>query len=92
MALILNIRELLWFLFKSANFPKICDIYYWIGKYSKSFLWIYNSAAIDNVIVNGGITTGKNCQFMQFPEFIIPIYNIRELLWFSPKLTNFLEN
>ena len=56
----LGIRELLWFPPKSANFPKICDIHYRKGKYSKSFPRIYNSAAIDNVIVDRGIIMGKN--------------------------------
>ena len=57
---ILSVRELVWFPPKSANFPKIYDIHYWKGKYSKSFPWIYNSAAVDNVTVNGGIVTGRN--------------------------------
>ena len=60
MAPTLGVRELLWFPLKSANFPKICDTYCQISKHFKSFPWIYNSAAVDNVTVNGGIITGKN--------------------------------
>ena len=60
MASILSVRELLWFLPKLANFLKICDTCCWIGKYSKSFPWICDSAAVDNVTVNGGIVTGGN--------------------------------
>ena len=88
----LGIRELLWFPPKLANFPKICDTRYRKGKHSKSFPWICNLAAINNVIVNGGILTGRNCRLMWFPEFITPICNVRELSRFSPKLTNFPEN
>ena len=45
--------------------------------------------AIDNITVDRGIITGRNHQFISFPEFIIPIYSVRELLRFSPELTNF---
>ena len=58
MALIYGIRELLWFLPKSANFSKICDTYYWKGKYFKSFPWICDSAAVDNITVDGGNCNG----------------------------------
>ena len=64
MVLIYSIRELLWFLSKSANFPKICDIRCRKGKHSKSFLWIYDLAAVDNITVNGGIMTGRNYRFV----------------------------
>ena len=60
MALILSVRELLWFPLKLANFLKICDICYWIGKYFKSFLWICDLVAVDDVMVNGGIVMGRN--------------------------------
>ena len=60
MALILGVRELLWFPFKSVNFPKIYDIYYWKSKHFKSFPWIYNSAAVNNITVNRGIVMGRN--------------------------------
>ena len=60
MTSILDIRELLWFPLKLANFPKICDTHYRIGKHFKSFLWTCDLAAVDNVIINGGIITGKN--------------------------------
>ena len=60
MALILGVRELLWFPLKSANFPKICDTCYRISKHFKSFPWICDLAAIDNIMVNGGIATGRN--------------------------------
>ena len=88
----LDIRELLRFPPKSANFPKIYNTHYRIGKHSKSFPWICDSAAVNNVTVNGGIAMGKNYRFVWLPEFIAPIYSIRELLRFSPKLTNFPEN
>ena len=88
----LNIRELLWFPPKSANFLKICDTRCRTGKHSKSFPWICDSAAVDNVTVNGGIVTGRNCRFVWLPEFVTPIYSVRELLRFSPKLANFPEN
>ena len=87
--LTLGIRELLWFPPKSANFLKIYDTCYWKGKYSKSFLWIRDSTAVDNVTVDGGIMTGRNYRFMWFSEFIAPICSVRELLRFLPKLTNF---
>ena len=64
MALILGVRELLWFPFKSANFPKICDTRYRTGKYFKSFPWICNSAAINDVMVNKGIIMGRNYRFI----------------------------
>ena len=64
MVSILGVRELLWFPFKSANFPKICDIRYWKGKHFKSFLWICDLAAVDNVTVDGGILIGRNYRFM----------------------------
>ena len=64
MALICGVRELLYFLLKSANFSKIYDTHYWGGKYFKSFLWIYNSAVVNNVMVNGGIITGKDYRFI----------------------------
>ena len=92
MVSILGVRELLWFPFKLANFPKIYNIYCRIGKYSKFFLWIYDSAVVDNVTVNRGIIMGRNCRFMWFSEFVTPIYSVRELLRFLPKLTNFPEN
>ena len=58
--LIYGIRELLWFPFKSANFPKIYNTRYGKGKYSKSFLWIYNLATVNNITADKGIITGKN--------------------------------
>ena len=64
MASILGVRELLWFPPKLANFSKVCDIYCWIGKYFKSFPWICDSAAVDDVTVNGGIVMGRNCRFV----------------------------
>ena len=64
MAPILDIRELLWFPLKSANFLKIYDIYYQIGKHSKSFPWICDSAAVNNIMVNGGIIIGRNYRFV----------------------------
>ena len=64
MAPILGIRELLWFPLKLANFLKICDLYYRISKYSKSFPWICNSAVVNNITVNGGIIMGKNYRFV----------------------------
>ena len=63
-AAIYGIRELLWFPFKLANFPKFCDIYCWKGKYFKSFPWICDLAAVDNVTVDGRIVTGRNCRFV----------------------------
>ena len=60
----LSVRELLWFSLKSANFSKICDTRYRKGKHSKSFPWIYDLAAVDNITVNGGIVTGRNYRFM----------------------------
>ena len=60
----LGIRELLWFPPKSANFPKIYDIHYWKGKYFKSFPWIRNLMAVDDVTVDGGIVTGRNYRFV----------------------------
>ena len=50
---IYGVRELLYFLPKSANFSKIYNIYYREGKYFKSFPWICNSAAVNNITVNG---------------------------------------
>ena len=64
MALILGVRELLWFPPKSANFPKICDTRCRIGKHFKSFLWICDLAAVDDVTVNGGIVMGRNYRFV----------------------------
>ena len=64
MVLIYSVRELPRFLPKSANFSKICDTRYWKGKYSKSFPWIYDLAAVDNITVNGGIMMGKDCRFV----------------------------
>ena len=64
MAPILGVRELLWFPPKSANFSKICDTRCWKGKHSKSFLWIYNLAAVDDIMVNRGIVTGRNYRFV----------------------------
>ena len=90
--LICGVRELLYFSPKLANFSKICDTYCRGGKYSKSFLWICDSAAVDNITVNRGIVTGKDYRFMWFPEFVTPICSVRELLRFSPKLANFPEN
>ena len=92
MAPILDVWELLWFPFKLANFPKICDIRCRIGKYFKSFLWIYDLAAVDGVMVDGGIAMGRNCRFVRLPEFVAPICSVRELLRFLPKLANFPEN
>ena len=92
MAPILGIRELLWFPPKSANFLKIYDTRYWKGKYSKSFLWICDLAAVNDITVDGGIVTGRNCQFVWLPEFAAPTCSVRELLRFSPKLANFPEN
>ena len=60
MAPILGVRELSWFPPKSANFPKICNTHYRKGKYFKSFPWICNLTAVDNVTVNGGIIIGRN--------------------------------
>ena len=62
--LIYSIRELPWFLFKSANFSKICDTRYWRGKYFKFFLWICNLVAINNITVDGGIVMGKDYRFV----------------------------
>ena len=56
----LSVRELLWFPFKSAIFLKIYNTHYRKGKYSKSFPWTRNSAVINNITVNKGITTGKD--------------------------------
>ena len=64
MAPTLGVRELLWFLLKSANFPKICKIHYRKGKHFKSFLWICDSAVVNNITANGGIVTGRNYQFV----------------------------
>ena len=89
---ILDIRELLWFLPKSINFLKIYDTRCLISKYFKSFLWICDLAAVDNVMVDKGIAAGRNYRFVRFPKFITPICNVRELLRFLPKLTNFPEN
>ena len=60
MVSIYSVRELLYFSPKSANFLKIYNTRYWEGKYSKSFPWIYNLAAVNNIMVNGGIITGKD--------------------------------
>ena len=90
--LILGVRELLWFPPKLVNFPKICNICCRIGKYFKSFLWICDSAAVDNVMVNGGIIMGRNCWLVWLYEFVVPISSVRELLRFLPKLANFPEN
>ena len=89
---IYSVRELLYSLLKSANFLKICDTYYRGGKYSKSFLWICNLAAVDNITADGGIVTGKDYRFIWLPEFVTPICNVRELLQFLFKLANFPEN
>ena len=64
MVAILGVRELLWFPFKSAYFPKICDTRCRKGKYFKSSLCICNLAAIDNITVDGGIVTGRNYRFV----------------------------
>ena len=58
--LIYSVRELPWFLPKLANFSKICNTLYRRGKYFKFFLWVCDSAAVDNITVIGGIITGKN--------------------------------
>ena len=55
-----SVRELPRFSPKSANFSKICNTHYRRGKHSKSFPWICDSAAVDNVTVNGGIITGRD--------------------------------
>ena len=89
---ILDIRELLWFPPKLANFPKIYDTYCQIGKHFKFFPWICDLAAVDDITVNGGIVMGRNCWFVWFPEFIVPICSVRELLRFLPKSANFPEN
>ena len=60
MAPIYGVRELLYFLPKSVNFSKIYNTHYRGGKYSKSFPWTYNSAAVNNITANGGIITGKD--------------------------------
>ena len=60
MAPIFGIRELLWPLLKSTNFPKISDIRYQEGKYSKFFLWTHNLTAINGIIAGGDIVIGKN--------------------------------
>ena len=60
----LGVQELLWFQPKSANSPKICDARCRKGKYFKFFLWICDSAAVDNVMVDGGIVMGGNYQFI----------------------------
>ena len=60
MAPILDVRELLWFPPKSANFPKIYDTHCRTGKHSKSFLWTCDSAAVNNIMVNGDIAAGRN--------------------------------
>ena len=64
MVLICGVRELLWFSPKSANFSKICDTHCRRGKYSESFPWTYDSAAVNNVTVDGCIITGRNYRFM----------------------------
>ena len=64
MVSICSVRELPWFLFKSANFSKICDIHYRRGKHFKSFPWIYDSAAVDNVMADGGIVMGRDYRFV----------------------------
>ena len=64
MASIYSVRELLCFSPKLANFSKICDIYYRRGKYFKSFPWSYDSAAVNNIAVNGGIIMGKDYRFV----------------------------
>ena len=64
MAPILGVRELLWFPLKLTNFPKIYDTYCRIGKHFKFFPWICDSAAVNNVMVNGGIITGRNYRFV----------------------------
>ena len=33
----------------------------------------------------------KGCQPVWLSKFIAPIYSVRELLWFLPKLANFPE-
>ena len=55
-----RVQELPRFSPKSANFLKIYDTHYWRDKYSKSFPWICDSAAVDNITVNRGIMTGKD--------------------------------
>ena len=60
MAPILGIQELLWFPPKSTNFPKICDTRCRKSKYSKSFLWICDLAAVNDVMADGGIIIGRN--------------------------------
>ena len=87
-----GVRELLWFPPKLANFLKICDTRYWKGKHFKSFPWIRNLAAVDDITVDRGITMGKDYRFVWLPEFIIPIYSVWELSRFLPKLTNFPGN
>ena len=56
-----NVRELPRFSPKSANFSKIYDTRCRGGKHSKSFPWTCDSAAVNNVTVNGGIVIGKDC-------------------------------
>ena len=87
-----SVRELPWSSPKSANFLKICDTRCRRGKHSKSFPWIYDSAAVDNVTADGGIVTGRDCRFVWFPTFVAPTCCVRELSRFSPKSTNFPEN
>ena len=61
---IYSVRELPWFLPKLANFSKICNTHYRRGKYSKSFPWICDLAAVDDVIADGGIMTGRDYRLM----------------------------
>ena len=64
MALTYDVRELLWFPPKLVSFPKIYDTYYRKGKYFKSFPWICDLAAVDNITVDGGIVMGRNYRFV----------------------------
>ena len=75
-ASICGVRELLYFSPKLANFSKICDTHYRGGKYSKSFPWICDLAAVDNITADGGIMTGKDCRLMWLPKFVTPTYSV----------------
>ena len=59
MALTFGIRELPWPLPKWINFPKILDIHYQKGEYSKSFLWTRNLTVVDSIFAGGGIAMGR---------------------------------
>ena len=85
---ILGIRELLWFPPKSTNFPKICDTRYRTGKHSKSFPWTCDSAAVNDITANGGITTGRNYRLVWLPEFVTPTCSVRELSRFLSDIVN----